>query len=207
MALVFGSALGHDANSPLGVDVDMLGALDAAADEFGQRLELVNHPDWSRPTPCSEWDVRYLAAHVIGGNRFAVDVLGGVPATKAIERVMSCEQIGDDALAAWTSTIVAQASAFRSDNVLKRLIDHPLGAISGRQFLELRVFDITLHAWDLARAIGADDRLDPDLAAVVLQIVENGPPGMGFGIAALGQVRPDESAQSRLLNLSGRSVG
>lgn len=187
-------------------NVDMLGALDAATDEFGRRLRLVGDESWTLPTPCSGWDVRYLTAHVIGGNRFAVHVLGGMTATDAIEQVMSSPQLGDDAVGAWTSTCATQAAAFHAD-ALQRRIHHPLGEISGRQFLDFRVFDITLHAWDLARSIHEDERLAPDLVDVVLNIVEAGPPGMGFGIAALGQVPPTASAQARLLDLTGRTTG
>lgn len=188
-------------------DVDMLGALDAATDEFGRRLRLVGEETWTLPTPCSDWDVRYLTAHVIGGNRFAVHVLGGMTATEAIQQVMSSPQLGGDAVEAWTSTCATQAAAFHADGALQRPIDHPLGEIPGRQFLEFRVFDITLHAWDLARSIHEDERLDPDLVDVVLNIVETGPPGMGFGIAALGQVPATASAQARLLDLTGRPTG
>lgn len=187
--------------------MDILGALDAATDEFGRRLRLVGDERWTLPTPCSDWDVRYLTAHVIGGNRFAVHVLDGMTATEAIKEVMSSPQLGDDAVETWTMTCATQAAVFRTDAALSRRIDHPLGRISGRQFLDFRVFDITLHAWDLARSIHEDERLDPDLVDVVLNIVENGPPGMGFGIAALGQVPATASAQARLLNLTGRPTG
>ena len=185
--------------------VDSLSALDVATDEFGRRLGLIHEADWTLATPCPDWDVRYLAAHVIGGNRFAVHVLSGMSATEAIEAVMSSSQLGDDAAAAYASTCAAQTSAFHADGVLRRLIDHPLGQIRGDQFLDFRVFDLTLHAWDLARSIGANERLDPDLVDAVLRIIENGPPGMGFGIEALGQVSAGESTQARLLDLTGRS--
>ena len=128
-------------------------------------------------------------------------------ATEAIEQVMSSPQLGDDAVEVWRSTSAMQAAAFHADAALSRPIDHPLGEISGRRFLDFRVFDITLHAWDLARSIGADERLDPDLVDVVLNIVENGPAGMGFGIAALGQVPATASTQARLLDLTGRPPG
>ena len=183
----------------------MLDALDAATDEFGRRLRLVDEGKWALPTPCSDWDVHYLVAHVIGGNRFAVHVLGGMGAMAAIEQVMSSPQIGDDAAAAWTSTCAEQSAAFNAKAALDRRIDHPLGEVTGRQFLEFRVFDITLHAWDLARSIGADDRLDPELVDVVLSIVRNGPPGMGFGITPLDQVTGPASPQATLLDLTGRS--
>lgn len=187
-----------------GSNVDILNALNAATDEFGRRLRLVEEGNWTLPTPCSDWDVQYLTAHVIGGNRFAVHVLGGMSAMQAIDKVMSSRQLGDDADVAWTSTCEAQATAFSADAALRRPIDHPLGEISGRQFLDFRIFDITLHAWDLARSIGADNRLDPDLVDVVLNIVRNGPPGMGFGIASLGQVTDSASPLATLLDLTGR---
>ena len=187
--------------------MDILEALDVATDEFGRRLGLVGEDDWTVTTPCSDWDVQYLAAHVIGGNRFAVHVLGGMTATEAIEQIMSSPQLGDDAAATWVSTCDAQASAFHADGALQRLIDHPLGEITGRKFLDFRVFDITLHAWDLACSIGADQRLDPELVDVVLNIIEEWPPGMGFGIAALGQAAASASPQTRLLDLTGRSPG
>ena len=87
---------------------------------------------------------------------------------------------------------------------MERRIDHPLGEISGREFLEFRVFDISLHAWDLARSIGANEQLAPDLVEVVLAIVENGPPGMGFGIVAVGRLPASASPLARLLDLTGR---
>ena len=61
--------------SEWGLDVDTLNALDAATDEFGRRLAAVGDDAWLLPTPCTGCGVHYLAAHVIGGNRFAALVL------------------------------------------------------------------------------------------------------------------------------------
>ena len=184
--------------------MDLLTALNAATDEFGRRLALIPDGGWTRPTPCADWDVHYLAAHVVGGNRFAVSILGGMSASATIDEVMSTSQLGDDPSAAWEHTADAQLDAFRAAAALERRVDHPLGEISGRELLEFRLFDMTLHAWDLARSIGADDRLDPELVDVVLDIVEHGPAGMGFGITALGDTDGTASAQARLLDLTGR---
>jgi uncharacterized protein (TIGR03086 family) len=184
--------------------MNLLNALEVATDEFGRRVAAVDQGGWTEATPCSDWDVHYLTAHVVGGNRFAVLILGGMSASDAIDRVMSAPQLCDDALTVWATTSVAQLDAFRGAEVLERLVDHPLGEITGREFLEFRVFDITLHAWDLARSIGADERLDADLVHTVLGIVENGPVGMGFGITALAGVDRAASPQARLLDLTGR---
>jgi hypothetical protein len=70
----------------------------------------------------------------------------------------------------------------------------------------MRVFDIALHSWDLAVAIGRDGELHPTLAEVVLNIVLNEVPGMGFGIEPCGDVGADATAMERLLDLCGRCV-
>jgi uncharacterized protein (TIGR03086 family) len=183
--------------------MDFLNALEVATDEFGRRLAVVEEGAWTSATPCSDWDVHYLSAHVIGGNRFAVLILGGMSASDAIEEVMSAPQLGDDPFAAWSTTCAAQLDAFKAAP-LERRVDHPLGEITCRDFLEFRVFDLTLHAWDLARAIGASERLDADLVDTVLGIVENGPAGMGFGVTPLGETDDTASPQARLLDLTRR---
>ena len=162
--------------------------------------------DWARATPCPDWDVHYLVAHVVGGNRLAVLTLGGMGASDAIGEVLSVPQVGDDALSAWVTTSAAQVTAFRAENVLDTPVDHPLGEITGREFLEFRVFDMTLHAWDLARSLEADDEIGHDLVDAVLQIVENGPPGMGFGIKTSGATDANAPPQARLLDLTGRAA-
>jgi hypothetical protein len=136
----------------------MLGALDAATDEFGQRLALVGAEAWALPTPCADWVLRYLAA----------------------------------------------ASAFAEAGALERRIDHPLGVISGREFLEFGVFDITLHAWDLARSIRASERLAPELVDAVLDIVDNGRPGNGIRNRG-GRARACGRVASRQASRSHRS--
>ena len=184
--------------------MDLLNALGAATEEFGKRLVLVLDDMWTWATPCAEWDVRALAAHVIGGNRFATAILGGLSAAEAIEQVMSSPQLGDDAMGAWQTTSQAQTSAFQRPDALTTGVDHPLGEITGYQFLEFRVYDITLHAWDLARSIDADEDLGSSLVDAVIRIVENGPPGMGFGVQALALAQPEASQQAKLLDLCGR---
>ena len=186
--------------------MDLLSALDAATEEFGRRLALVDDDSWTRSTPCPDWDVHYLAAHVVGGNRFAVLILGGMSASDAVGQVMSVVQLGADPWTTWATTSAAQVKAFRAETVLERRIDHPLGEMTVRQFLQFRVFDMTLHAWDLARSLGADEQLGPELVTAVLAIIHNGPSGMGFGISALGVTDETASPQARLLDLTGRAA-
>lgn len=183
--------------------MDAFAALEAAVGEFGRHLSAVAPDQWTSPTPCDEWDVQYLVAHVVGGNRFACAVLGGSTFGDAIAEVMSSPQLGTDPLAAWSSTAAAQAAAFQQPGALDATVDHPVGQIAGGELIRFRTFDITLHAWDLARALGADATLPDELVTHVLGIVESGLPGMGFGIVST-QSAADAEPQARLLALTGR---
>ncbi len=58
--------------------MDDLHALDLATQEFERCLAKVRPDQLGLPTPCDEWDVRYLIAHVVGGNRFATLAPDGI---------------------------------------------------------------------------------------------------------------------------------
>jgi uncharacterized protein (TIGR03086 family) len=185
---------------------DLLPALDAATEQFRRHLSLVGDDAWTAATPCTDWDVQYLVAHVVGGNRFASLVLAGRTADEALAAVMASPQLGADPLGAFVETSAEQRELFNEPGALDRLVDHPLGELTAARFLTMRVFDIALHSWDLATAIGCDGELDPALAELVLDIVLNEAPGMGFGIEPCGAVGPDATAMERLLDLCGRCV-
>jgi len=184
--------------------VDLLDALDVATAEFRWRLATVDAAQWDAPTPCDEWDVRYLVAHVVGGHQFAALVLDGSTAGDAFGVVMSTTVLGPDPLADHDEMAARQRVGFRRPGSLSAMVDHPAGPISGADFLSMRVFDVTVHAWDLARATGGDEQLDGELAETVLTALAALEQGLGFGIVAVGTATADDPPLARLLDLSGR---
>jgi uncharacterized protein (TIGR03086 family) len=116
---------------------------------------------------------------------------------------MSTPQVGDRPSDDFAKSSAEQRRRFRSPGVLDGVVDHPLGMIGTRRFLRFRIFDCTLHAWDLATAIGADATLDLDLVDAVLGIMRTEPAGMGFGIQPTDAV--GGTPQQQLLALSGRA--
>ena len=186
--------------------LDASTALRRATAAFEQRLRLVGDDDWSRPTPCSEWDVRALVNHVIGGNHRYVLLLHGASAEE-VGRTRSEDHLGADPLAAFTSTARDLAAAFRERGALDRIAHHPVGERTGAELLAMRVLDVTVHAWDLARALGVDDTLDPeavDFALAHAEVIEAGRQHGSFAVPT-GAAPVTTSPQVRLLHLSGRS--
>ena len=174
---------------------------------FEQRLRRVGTDDWGRPTPCSEWDVRALVNHVIGGNRRYVMLLRGASA-EAVDRTRTADHLGADPVAAFTTTAGALAVAFGEDGALIRIAHHPIGDRTGAQLLAMRVLDLTVHAWDLARALDVDDTLDDAPVEFALTHAELIDAGRAHGSFAVPAVSPlvAASPQDRLLHLSGRSI-
>ena len=74
--------------------------------------------------------------------------------------------------------------------------------------LGFRITEYALHGWDLARAIGADEAIDPDVLAALWEILlamEGLMAASGmFGGGRSGDVPEEAPLQVRVLDLSGR---
>src|SRR5688572_9507929 len=74
-----------------------------AEGELQRRLQLVGPEDWTRTTPCTEWNVRALVNHVVGANVRYEMLLRGAPAAE-VDAIRGRDHLGDDAEAAFAST-------------------------------------------------------------------------------------------------------
>jgi uncharacterized protein (TIGR03086 family) len=146
----------------------LLRSLSVARDGFTQRLRAVGFDDWARPTPCSEWDVRLLVNHVVGGDVRAVRLLGGGTFAEFLA-TRDDDVVDADPLGAWTRAAEAFDAAFSAPGALDRPVHYRTGATTARELLRIRVFDMTVHTWDLAHAVGADETLDDNLVAESLE--------------------------------------
>jgi uncharacterized protein (TIGR03086 family) len=112
----------------------------AVCRRFGESVRAANGK-WDRRSPCDAWDARGVLEHVIGFH----DVLLLRPMGLKPHRPR------DDPPLRWELTYGALREAFQPDNRL----DVPA-------MMPNVTRDVLIHTWDLARAVGADDRLDPN---------------------------------------------
>ena len=181
---------------PLDLDRRALAATGACVD----RLEAA---DLTRPTPCAAWDVRALVNHVIANNSlYAAAAVG-----EAVEwGRRDLDWVGDDAQGAYIRSADAVTAAFGAADLTAE-IDMPFGRLAAAQALAVHFVDTLTHGWDLAVATGQDATLDPDLAAVAIDIVGFYPPDVfgteqffAQGLPALDDATPGE----RLVAMLGR---
>ena len=151
--------------------MDLLTAHRSATRQFDNRIRRVRDAQWGNATPCADWDVRLLAAHVVAGQREAAAALTGRSASSTDGAGAGRADGGDaDPVAAWTAAADAAADAWNAPGALDREVSLPTGPQPADAYLERRIVELTVHAWDLARAIGDDDDVPNDLAGVALEI-------------------------------------
>ena len=108
-----------------------------------------------------------------------------------------------------TSSAELQDAAFREEGALRRIAHHPIGDRSGAELLAMRVLDVIVHAWDLARALNVDDTLHPEAVEFALthtEMLEAGRQRGAFGAPNRPPAANSVSSQARLLHLVGRST-
>lgn len=178
-----------------------------AMDGFGALLHDVRDDQWAAPTPCTDWTVRDLANHVIGENRWVPPLMAG----RTVEDVgdaLDGDLLGDDPGRAWDEAAAAALAAAREPGALERTVHLSFGDFPGRYYIGQVLSDHVIHAWDLARALGADEELDPELVQFAYDELvpqfEEWRKGGAFG----SKVEVDEGAdlQTKLLAEAGREV-
>jgi len=121
------------------------------------------------PTPCPEYDVRTLIAHITGGLTRTALVGEGDP--EALTRPSMAEGVPDDGWPAAYRTAAARATAAWADDAkLDALVEVPWGKVPGRIALSGYVQEVLAHGWDLAQATGQPTEGDPELATWALAI-------------------------------------
>jgi uncharacterized protein (TIGR03086 family) len=172
------------------------------ADGFGARLEGVKADQWGLPTPCGDWDVRALVAHVVATQGRVVE--------NVLDAPLADVDPSGDLPAQWSTATRAVSDALDDPDRAGRTVggmfgEQPYETLVGR----LLCSDTLFHTWDLARATGQEEQLDPDAVAKALEFLRPideaiRRPG---GFAAKLDAPSGADEQTRLLCFGGRPPG
>jgi uncharacterized protein (TIGR03086 family) len=164
-----------------------------------RRIEQVPPDRWSNQSPCEKWTARDVVQHLVDVHGMFLGLVG--------RAMRPGPAVDDDPVAAWASA---------RDQVQADLDDPQRAAaefdgVSGRSTFEEAVdrfvcFDLNIHGWDLARATGQDERIEPSELPRLWRTAES------FGDAIRSEkvcgpaveVPSDADEQDRLLAYLGR---
>ncbi len=142
----------------------------------------VREDQWDAPTPCTEWTVRDLVGHLVGGDRVFAAVLRG-DAASPMEAARPADPLGDDPVAAYRAAADEMLAEFRRPGVLERVVTLPIGPAPGVVAAQLRIVETLVHGWDLARATGQHLGFPDDIVERALELTR----------ARLSDVPPERS--------------
>jgi len=123
--------------------------------QFTERVEGVPAGAWDNPAPPAGWVALDVVRHLVEWVP-AFFASNGVDLPKATT-------IDEDPVGAWATLSDAVQGLLDDPEVAAREVEMPMGRFPVDQAIDMIVTgDVLLHTWDLARATGQDETLDPE---------------------------------------------
>ena len=168
---------------------------------FSDRVRAVPADRWDAPAPCEGWVARDVVRHLVEWvPAFFLGTWGLEP--------LEAPSVDDDPVGAWLALDGRLRSALDDPEVARTERDNRMGRTSFEDTLDtICTSDVLIHTWDLARATGLDERLDPDEVHRMLDGIEP----MDEALRSSGHYGPrvevpaDADEQTRLLAFLGRT--
>jgi uncharacterized protein (TIGR03086 family) len=186
--------------------VELLELFQRAQNQFTDRVDAVAPDQWEDQA-LPEWTVGDLVAHLVTEALWVPPLMAGEPYAEGRFPDATTDLLGDDPFTSWESAADAALSAFAEDDDLIRTVHLARGPVPATQYIQEMTADLTVHAWDLARAVAADTELDGELVTAALVVADQLP---ADGIPGLIDPPLDVSAaadpQTRLLAMYGRKA-
>lgn len=166
------------------------------AGRFGHLVAGVG--DWDAPTPVPQWVARDVVTHL------TTWLPGLLSSTAGIELPAT----GTDPVQAWSQRSVDVQGLLDDPHRAGRVLagEHVAGMRLEQVIDRFYTADVFLHTWDLARATGQDEQLDPAMCEQMLRGMQE----MEELLRSSGQygpavpVPPDAPVQDRLVGFIGR---
>jgi uncharacterized protein (TIGR03086 family) len=175
-----------------------------AGDLAAKVISRISPAQFGLPTPCAEWDVKDVIAHIVSSQRRFAAKLAGEPVPDEGDIVL-----GDHPAADFRASFAALNSVFDEPGFLDRTIPTPFGEGPAAQFIAIRTAELTLHAWDLAAATGQSRAFDSGLVTVASTVLHAAPiPRSSKGVFGPPQLLPGGIATDAdiLAAFAGRKV-
>jgi uncharacterized protein (TIGR03086 family) len=167
---------------------------------FTQRVQGTPSGSWDDPAPVDGWRARDVVGHLVTWFPGFLEGGSGI--------VLPRGDVESDPVGAWQAQADAVQALLDDPASADKVLANPhVGEVPLPEAIDrFYTADVFMHTWDLARATGQDERLDPEFCAQMLAGMEP----IAEMIYASGQYGPpvpvpaDADAQTRLLGFIGR---
>ena len=134
------------------------------AGEFTMTVEGVASESWNQPAPPEGWVARDVVRHLVEWFPAFLQAGAGITLSPG-------PSVDDDPVGAWRAQSNAVQALLDDAGTVDREHDLPhIGRMPLGQAIDMiYTGDVFLHRWDLARATGQDETLDPSKCAAMLE--------------------------------------
>jgi uncharacterized protein (TIGR03083 family) len=150
---------------------------------LGALLDELEPAEWNLPTALPGWTVKDCVSHITGSERM---MMGDPFPERDVSQLPHVRNPFGEIVELWvderrdwsradvhaefldqTARRIPQLRAM-TDDELKEITESPLGAMTQRDFLEVRVFDSWMHEQDIRRAVGRSGHLQGPVVDIAL---------------------------------------
>jgi len=127
-------------------------------------LGTLTDEQWATRSLCAEWTVRDVLNHLVAGaDLFAIAAAEGSVPDEKLGALMTGDNLGDDYKAAFKAASDRAIAAFSPPGTLEKTVVLPFGEMPAGVALNIAIFDVATHTWDLAKATEQSTALDADV--------------------------------------------
>jgi uncharacterized protein (TIGR03086 family) len=168
--------------------------------QFTDRVRAVPADAWNSPSPCEGWTARDVVGHL-------ADWIPGFFGSQGVE-FPAVPSVQDDPVGAWETVQLTIATALAEPAMAAKQIETPFSTQSLAETVDMIVTgDVFTHTWDLARATGQDETLDPEHLQRMIAAMGTMPEDVMRADGMFGpriDVAADADDQTRFLAYAGR---
>ena len=168
--------------------------------QFTERVRSVPPDAWDAASPCEGWKARDVVGHL-------TEWIPGFFGAQGV-RFPEVPSVHDDPVAAWETVRATIAEALADPALADKPVETPFSTQTLAETVDMIVTgDVFTHTWDLARATGQDETLDPDQLTRMLAAMGTMPDEVLRADGMFGpriDVADDADDQTRFLAFVGR---
>jgi uncharacterized protein (TIGR03086 family) len=146
--------------------MDAVERIEKATALCSEAVHGVKQGQLSDSTPCSDFDLRALLNHLIGGMTMLQTAAAGGKAT-----MPEGDLVGGEPAARYDEARDKLLAAIAEPGVFDKNWEMPFGALPGKMMAGIAFFEHVAHAWDVRKATGQDTELPEDVVRECLEVV------------------------------------
>ena len=146
--------------------MDPIERIEKATEHTSKIVSNVKADQLSKPTPCSEFDVRLLLNHMIGGLGMLQAAASGAEA-----KMPEGDQFGSNPGEDYDKGRAKLLDAVRGEGALDGTWKMPFGELPAQMMASIAFVEHVTHGWDLAKATGQDTTIPDQLVKESLEVV------------------------------------